>query len=77
MTEGAWGTAEAHPITVEGVSRVVLRVSGMNPMTADEIDPDAGPLTSGAIALTVDDARRLRDDLDRAIAAFVEGGERP
>ncbi len=77
MADGIWGSAEAHPMNVDGVPRVVLRVSGINPMTAEDSNTARGPSITGAVVLTVDDARRLRDDLDRAIVAFVEGGDRP
>lgn len=77
MPGGNWGTAEAHPVIREGVARVLLRISGaahwVRGMDTDEGDQ----ADAGAIALTVDDARRLRDDLDRAIAALQQGGDRP
>lgn len=77
MSSGNWGTAEAHPTIYQGVARIVLRISGAAHWVAGDEADEGAQADAGAIALTVDDARRLRDDLDRAIAALDQGGGRP
>jgi hypothetical protein len=77
MSTREWGTAEAHPAIAEGIPRVVLRITGAGHWIGEVVDGEAGQAVSGAIALTPGDARRLRDDLDRALAALDRGRDGP
>lgn len=76
MSTRGWGTAEAHPAIAEGIPRIVLRITGAGHWIGEVVDGEAGQAVSGAIALTPGDARRLRDDLDRALTALDRGQDK-